>query len=255
MFDLSSFDLAVWQWGLLAVCAILVGIAKTGIPGFGILVVPLMAIAMGDRAKVSVGLLLPILIFADVFAVIYHRRNVRWRHIVHLMPWALAGIATGAVLMGKINDEYLARLMGLIVLIMLGLRTWQNARSRAQGQIQVPQHWAFAAAMGFTAGLTTMMANAAGPVMILYLLAMRLPKTQFVGTAAWFFFFVNWTKVPLHVALGNITTTSLALDVCLFPFVPIGALLGVVALKKIPQKAFTVLIIILTAAAALKLLF
>lgn len=255
MFDFSSFDLVGWQWGLLALCAVLVGIAKTGIPGFGILVVPLMAIAMRDQAKLSVGLLLPILIFADVFAVIYHRHNVRWRHIGRLMPWALAGIGAGAVLMGRINDAYLARLMGLIVLAMLGLRAWEDVKNRAQEQIHVPQHWAFAAAMGFTAGLTTMMANAAGPVMILYLLAMRLPKTQFVGTAAWFFFFVNWTKVPLHVALGNITAASLALDVCLFVFVPLGALLGVIALKKIPQKAFTVLIMLLTAAAALRLLF
>jgi len=254
VFDFSSFDLSGWQWVLLGVCAVLVGITKTGIPGLGILVVPLMAIALGgERAKQSVGLLLPILIFADVFAIVVHRRNVRWRHIVRLMPWALAGIGTGALLMNRIDDTMLARLIGVIVLVMLGLRAWQNVKSRGQ-EIHVPQHWAFAAVMGFTAGVTTMMANAAGPVMILYLLSMQLPKAQFVGTRAWFFFFVNWTKVPLHVALGNITAASLALDLCLFAFVPVGALLGVVTLKRIPQKVFTVLIMILTAAAAVKLI-
>ena len=96
MFDFQAFDLAVWQWVLLGACGVMVGIAKTGIPGFGILVVPLMAIAMGDRAKVSVGLLLPILIFADVFAVIYHRHNVRWAHVIRLLPWASCNQASSS---------------------------------------------------------------------------------------------------------------------------------------------------------------
>jgi hypothetical protein len=108
--------------------------------------------------------------------------------------------------------------------------------------------------MGFLAGFTTMMANAAGPVMIVYLLAMRLPKIEFVGTSAWFFFIVNWLKVPFSVHLGLITAESIKLDLLMLPFVIIGAVLGIYALKKMPQRVFEIIIQVLAAIAAIKLL-
>ncbi|MBN1816813.1 MAG: sulfite exporter TauE/SafE family protein [Sedimentisphaerales bacterium] len=257
MFDFESFDLGTWQWILLGICGILVGISKTGIPGFGILVVPLMAIAMGDEAMKSVGILLPMLIFADLFAVLYHRRNAEWRHIIRLIPFALAGIVAGYFAMKALKgqDLLVKRIIGGIVLLMIGLRLWQTQRLKPDQEDKLPHHPAFALAMGFAAGLTTMMANAAGPVMILYLLAMRLPKMQFVGTSAWFFFLVNWIKVPFHANLDNITAQSLGLDLCLFPFVILGALLGIVALTRIPQKAFNLVVQVLAVAAALTLIF
>jgi len=109
--------------------------------------------------------------------------------------------------------------------------------------------------LGFLAGITTMMANAAGPIMIIYLLAMQLPKIEFVGTRAWFFFIVNWLKVPFSTNLQLMTTESIKLDLMMLPFIALGALLGVFFLKKIPQKAFSVVVQILAAAAAVKLLF
>jgi uncharacterized membrane protein YfcA len=111
----------------------------------------------------------------------------------------------------------------------------------------------FAAVMGFMAGLTTMMANAAGPVMIVYLLAMRLPKVEFVGTSAWFFFIVNWLKVPFSVQLGLITVESIKLGLFMLPFIITGAVLGIVALRKMPQRVFEVTIQVLALAAAIKL--
>lgn len=237
-------------WVVLAASAFAVGIAKTGPPGVGILVVPFLAMVF--PAKASVGLLLPILIFADFFAVGYYRRHGKWRHLVKLLPAALAGILVGFVVLLHIDNQTLKPLIGVIVLVMLGLRFRSIIKDDTQS---VPHHWLFSAAMGFAAGATTMMANAAGPVMVLYLLSMRFDKKKFIGTAAWFFFIVNWVKVPFMAQLDMITLTSLKMDVMVFPAVIAGALTGIWLLKRIPQRLFNVVALLLAAAAAIKLLF
>lgn len=237
-------------WVVLAASAFAIGVAKTGLPGVGILVVPLLAIVFG--AKASVGLLLPILIFADLFAVGYYRHHGLWRHLVRLLPWALVGIGVGYAVLSRIDNRTLKPLIGMIVLGMLVLRF----RSIVKGDGQsVPQHGLFSAAMGFLAGVTTMMANAAGPVMTLYLLSMRFDKKKFIGTAAWFFFIVNWVKVPFMAQLDMITMASLKMDLMVLPAVVAGALSGIWLLKRIPQRLFNIIALLLAAAAAMKLLF
>ena len=140
-----------------------------------------------------------------------------------------------------------------IVLALLGVNYW---RIRAGGKdAPVPTQWWFAVGLGFLAGVTTMMANAAGPVMIIYLLAMRLPKINFVGTSAWFFFVINWLKVPFSTNLQLMTVESIKLDLMMLPFIAAGAVVGIFALKRIPQKAFNIVVQILAAAAAIRLLF
>ena len=237
-----------WQWAILAASAFAIGLSKTGLPGVGILVVPLLAMVF--PAKPSVGLLLPILIFADLFAVGYYRQHGKWQHLAKLLPWAVAGIGIGYLILKRIDSETLKPLIGVIVLGMLGIRF----RSILKTNEHVPDHWSFAAMMGLLAGATTMMANAAGPVMTLYLLSMHFPKQKFIGTAAWFFFIVNWIKVPLMADLDMITTESLKMDVMVFPAVVVGALAGIWLLKRIPQRLFNIIALVLAAAAAIKLL-
>jgi uncharacterized membrane protein YfcA len=216
----------------------------------GILVVPLLAIAF--PAKASVGLLLPILIAADLFAVGYYRHHGRWRHLVKLLPWTLVGIGAGYLILSKIDSHTLKPVIGIIILTMLGIRIRSILKNDPQ---HLPQHWSFAALMGLLAGATTMMANAAGPVMVLYLLSMHFPKQKFIGTAAWFFFIVNWIKVPLMTNLDMITAESLKMDAAVFPAVVAGALAGIWLLKRIPQRLFNILALILAGVAAIKLLF
>ena len=93
-----------------------------------------------------------------------------------------------------VTNDQLKHIIGIIVLAMLAVHFWRT-RLRAE-ETPIPTAWWFGGTLGFVAGVTTMMANAAGPVMVVYLLAMRLPKLAFVGTSAWFFFAVNWLKVP-----------------------------------------------------------
>ncbi len=255
MFDFASFDLTTLQWATLALTAFLVGIAKTGVPGVGIIAVPLIAIAWPD-AKESVGLLLPLLIFADLFAAGYYRRKALWTHIIRLIPWALSGIITGYFAMMRIDGQHLKPVIGGIVLAMLALKFWQSSRKKTDCTEDKELHlqWFFVVFIGFLSGITSMMANAAGPIMIIYLLAMHLPKTQFVGTAAWFFFIVNWLKFPFMMKLNLINVESLKLNVTLFPLIVIGAISGILILKHIPQKIFNKAVLILATAAAIKLI-
>ena len=244
-------DLDLFGWIVISFCAVMVGTAKTGVPGLGILPVPLMALSSSTRQ--STGILLGILILADLFAIVYHRRNARWGHVLRLLPAALAGIVAGYFGLKHVSDEQLRPIIGAIVLLMLGVNYW---RTKVRGEdAPVPAQWWFAVALGFMAGVTTMMANAAGPIMVIYLLAMRLPKVEFVGTSAWFFFVVNWLKVPFSANLNLMTVDSVKLNLMMLPFIAIGAATGIIFLKKIPQKAFTTIVQILAAAAAVKLIF
>jgi len=243
-------DLNLLGWATVAVCATMIGISKTGIPGLGILVVPLMALVLPTRQ--STGILLGILILADIFAIVYHRRNARWHHVLRLLPPAIAGIVVGYFGLKVVNDQQLKPIIGAIVILMLGLNYWRMKGK--DGNVPIPSPWWLAAWLGFMAGITTMMANAAGPVMIIYLLAMRLPKTEFVGTAAWFFFIINWLKVPFSANLDLMTIESVKLDLMMLPFIAAGAITGIFFLKRIPQKAFSAVVQILAIAAAIKLI-
>jgi uncharacterized protein len=241
-------ELNLFGWVVVALCAVMVGISKTGLPGMGILFVPLMAMVM--PAKQSTGMVLGILVLGDVFAASYYHKAAMWRHIIRLIPATLVGIVAGYFVMKVISDAQLKPIIGVIVVMMLAVNWWRNRAGE-----NVPTQWWFAEVMGFFAGLTTMMANAAGPVMIVYLLAMRLPKIEFVGTSAWFFFIVNWLKVPFSMHLGLVNVASIKLGFIMLPFIIIGAILGIVALKKMPQKVFEITIQVLALAAAIKLLF
>ncbi len=247
MFDLNSMG-----WLLVGLCAFLIGVSKTGLPGLGILIVPLMAMALPQHARESTGIMLGMLILGDLFAATYYRHIAEWKHVLRLLPAAFLGIVAGWRIMDFVTNDQLKRLIGLIVLAMLAIHIWRT-RLRAE-DAAIPTQWWFTGTLGFLAGVTTMMANAAGPVMVIYLLAMRLPKLAFVGTSAWFFFAVNWLKVPFSAQLDLTNGASVKLGLLMLPLIAVGSAAGIFFLRRIPQKAFNGLIQLLAAAAALKLL-
>ena len=248
-------DLTAAAWAVLAFSALSVGLSKTGVPGLMILAAPLLAGSMD--AKQSVGLLLPLLILGDLFAVGHHRQHTQWRHLLPLLPWALGGIVVGYLVLRRVDSGPLAPAIGGAVLAMVAIMAWREvreARAKDDRGLSVPEGWWFAATCGLVAGVITTLANAAGPVMMLYLLAMKLPRHEFVGTGAWFFLIVNVTKVPLYVAEGMITGPSLLASLAAAPLVAIGALVGVRLLARIPEAWFKGSVIVLSALAALRLL-
>jgi hypothetical protein len=245
-------DCSAINWVVLAVSALVLGISKTGLPGIGILAIPMVAMVLPARA--STGLILPMLIVGDIFAVAFYRRHAVWSHLVRLLPFAVAGVITGYFAMKVVTDDQLRPIIGGIILVMLALNYLVNRSSGSSLEQRIPTGWWFPATMGFTAGVTTMMANAAGPIMIIYLLAMHLPKNEFIGTGAWYFMLLNSFKIPFSMGLGLITLESLKYNLILAPVIVVGAVLGVWLVKHVPQKAFTALMQILAAAAAVILL-
>jgi uncharacterized membrane protein YfcA len=244
------------RFALAALAGLLIGVAKTGIPGFGILAVPLMVLAVGD-ARHSAGWLLPLLCLADLFAIAAYRRHAQARRLFGLLPWVLAGIGLGALTLAA-PERSMRLLVAAIVIVMIALR-WLRGRHSPDAQAAAPapaaaDRWWQAAGYGTSAGFATTVANAAGPVMNLYLLARRLPKHEFVATGAWFFFVVNLVKLPIYAGHGLINQRSLAFDLALAPSVVVGALLGRVLLHRLPQATFDRLVMALTVCAAVLLL-
>lgn len=239
--------MTIEQWWLGGLTAILVGFAKCGLPGMGILVVPIMALAF--PAKESVGVLVPILIAGDIFAVSFYRRHAQWNKLWGLLPSVALGMALAAWLLNRIDNQQMKPLLGWLVLALIIL---EFVRKRA-GWNDVPHHPAFVITMGFLGGFGTTLGNVAGPIMTIYFLARGLDKNGFIGTFAWFFLIVNVAKLPLYVPLGMITLESLQFNLWLVPLVAVGAGIGRWTLPRIPQQTFTWLVMLLAAAAAVRL--
>ncbi len=247
-----AVHLSYWQWIGLAAAAFCSGLAKTGIAGLGIL--PVMLFANILPARESTGAILPLLLCGDILGVLRFRKHASWPHLWRLFGWVIAGVIAGYFALGRVNDAQVRRMIGVVLVVMVSVQWWRG-RQRNDLADRLPHSMWFTALMGTLAGFTTMAANAAGPVMVLYLLAIGLPKLMFIGTGAWFFMLVNVFKVPFSVKLGLITRDSLLLDaILLLPLVP-GGLLGPRILNHINQRAFEAMVLILTFAGAIPLLW
>jgi uncharacterized membrane protein YfcA len=243
-------DFTLIQWILLFFCAMLIGMSKVGVPGVSLIVVPTLAIIFGGKA--STGILLPILLMADWFGVGYYHRHARWRYLVKLFPWALAGIGIALWVGRVINDAWFKNIMAIMVFLCIGLMLWKDRKKEEQF---FPNTWWFAALMGILGGFATMIGNVAGPIFAIYLLAMHLPKNNYIGTGAWFFLILNLVKFPLHIFVWKtIGWQSLKLDLILLPGIAAGAIIGIWLVKKIPDKTYRTFVIIVTALSALLLL-
>jgi uncharacterized protein len=243
-----------WQWALAAACAFLNGLGKTGVPGLGILPVVLMLWVIPD-GRLSGGAVLPMLCLGDLFAVRWYRHHARWDQIARLSPWVAVGLGAGAATLWLMpNGALLDRLMGALLLAMVMLQAVRLYR----GDPAVQPRWMLAAFFGIVAGFATTVANAAGPVMSLYLLSMGLAKDQFMGTGAWFFLIINLVKVPIFLlpdqhGQARITADTLMLDVWLAPLVIAGAVAGRSVFTRLKQKAFAWTVLVLAGLGTLKM--
>jgi uncharacterized membrane protein YfcA len=234
---------------VLALSALVSGIAKSGVPGMGMLSSVFVPLVM--PAKLSTGYVLPFLLFADVIAVACWRRSVVARYIAALLPAMFTGIVVGFLIMDRIPDAVYGRVLGCIVILLLIL----DATCRRL-KIRIPENSRlFAWSMGFLAGVMTMLANAAAPAMMLYLLAMKISKDEFVGTGAWIYFAINLFKMPFSIALGLITPDSFTINLMMLPFIILGSIAGVFLLRRISGPLFEKLMRIMILAGGIKLLF
>lgn len=240
-----------WQWALAVVAALAIGLAKTGISGLGLLAVVIFANLL--PARQASGFVLPMLVFADVVAVASYRRHAQWSYLWKLFPWTALGVVAGYFALGRIDDRQAKVLIGVIVLALLAVHLVRRRRPATEERVE--HGWWYAPVVGVLAGFTTLVANAAGPLMVIYLLSMRLPKLEFMGTGAYYFLLMNLFKVPFMMNLGLIDARSFTGNLVLLPAVIVGALAGRVILQRINQKLFENLALGLSAAAGVKLLF
>ena len=243
-------DLTPAQWLLAIVGAIGLGIGKAGLAGMSLVHVLIFAFLFGARD--STGVVLPMLLIGDVGAVTLYHQDARWDYVRRMMPPACLGVVIGAVLMRGLSEAAFKPTIGWII---LSLTVLQIARMYRPGWFgNIPHSAWFAWTLGLLAGMTTMLANAAGPIFAIYLLAIGLPKLEFVGTSAWFFLLINAFKVPFSLALGLIHGQTLLLNVLLVPAIAVGLLGGRWIIRRVPQKVFDALLLSFAAVAALRLI-
>lgn len=253
--------LELWQWVIGLSAALFVGISKTGVPGVGIVIVPLLAFGFGGR--LSAGVMLPMLIMGDMFAVGWYRQHAQWDKLVGLLPWVYSGVAIGTVVLWKTGQSKSLKdptdtIIGVLVLVMLVLHLLRNKL----GEQFQPTSPMGVAGTGVAAGFSTTVSNAAGPVMQMYMSAHKLSKEAFMGTIAWYFFIVNLSKFPIYWILSRlmpqkpiVTADSLMFNLQIAPAIIVGVFIGKWLLPRIKQKSFQTIVIVLAAVGALNLIF
>lgn len=227
--------IATIGWPMLLAMALggaLIGFSKTSFGGLGAVAVALFALGLPARESTAAVLLL--LLTGDAVALRHYGRDVQWRTLAHLLPAVLPGLALGALFINLVDDTAMRRTIAFILLAMVGLRLVQR---RAPAPTR-PAHPLVTAGTGLAAGFTTMTANAAAPVMALFLLARRFEKSRYLGTNAWFFALVNLCKVPFTAALGLFTPNVLLLAALLVPTVLAGTVIGRRIVTRVSQRQF-----------------
>lgn len=241
-------------WALITLAALLAGFSKTAVNGVGLIAVALLAAVL--PARQSTGLLLLLFLVGDMFAITAYRRHADWRVLLRLAPSVVVGVLVGVVFVARVGDTGLRRSIGgvLIALIVVHLWTRRSGATRPGAGERVPLPRRVTVGAGSLAGFTSMVANAGGSVMAVYLLGARLEMRAFLGTGAWFFFAVNLFKLPFTVALGLVSGSSLVILVVTAPLVLLGTFVGRRVIDRIDRELFEKLVLGFTLLAALNLL-
>ena len=242
-----------WAWAALGVAAVVIGISKTALPGGSILAIALFAAVLPARTTTAATLLL--LMVGDVFALLAYRRHAHWPTLLRLAPAVVAGLLLGFAFLALTGDGVVRRAIGVILLLMIAVTLWRRWRqARAEQEAAARGGALLAGVYGTLGGFTTMVANAGGPVMSMYFLATRTPVQVFLGTSAWFFAIINVIKVPFLAGIGLFTGPVLLTDAILAPLVVLGALLGLRVARRLDQRLFDRIVIVLTVLGAVYLL-
>jgi uncharacterized protein len=236
---LSTFSLT--NWALIFLAAFIIGLSKAGLKGIDMMNVTIMAIVFGGKA--STGIVLPLLCFADILAVIYYNRHAEWTHFWKLIPWMFVGILVGVYIGKDLDETIFRRIMAVIIILTIAIVIVMEFRKT----VTLPGNKLFAAGMGLISGFTTMIGNLAGAFSNIYFLAMRMPKANFIGTAAWVFLVVNLFKLPFQVFYWkNITLSTLQTDLYLLPALIAGFWIGVKVVARIHDDSYRKVVLVLT---------
>lgn len=252
MVQLINPLLLAWNvWLVTLLVAFMAGLSKSGIKGIVMLGIPVLAILYG--AKQSTSILLPFLIMGDLLAIRFYWHHAKWAHVIKLLPYAIVGVVV-AVFVGKYIDDKLFKIcMASVLLLSVSLIVINDLRRSPRNLLQHPR---VLPVFGLVGGFATMIGNLAGPVFSLYLLTLKLPKKEFIGTGAMFYLTLNIFKIPFHIwSWHTITFDTLQMNLVMFPIVLIGFALGSRMVRLIPESAYRYFVLGITAISALMLYF
>ena len=222
--------------------AALIGANKTGLVSISLIAIPIFATVFGGKA--STGVILPILILADAIAVFSFRKGVKWREFLGLMPWAILGILIALFVGNLVSDKVFKICIALAVFVVLIFLIYKEISGK---DLKLKSSWYTNAIIGLLGGFSTMIGNAAGPIMAAYFLSIDLNKNEFVATRAWFFWLLNLIKLPFHIFVWQtVSLNSVLFDLCLIPAIIIGGILGLLLVKRIPERPYRFFVIIAT---------
>jgi len=237
-------------WMLILLAAFIIGLSKAGLKGIDMMNVTIMAIVFGGKA--STGVVLPLLCAADIMAVLYYHRHAQWTHFWKLITWMVVGILMGVFVGKDLYEGIFRKIMAVIIVLTVVIMIVLEFRKT----MPIPSNKLFVANMGLIAGFTTMLGNLAGAFSNIYFLAMRMPKNDFIGTAAWVFLVINLFKLPFQIFYWkNITTNTLYTDLLLLPALIIGFILGLKIVSKIKDQNYRKIVIALTLVGAIVIFF
>ena len=237
------------EWIIAVIAMILVGVSRTGFRGSAFVAVPIFAVAFGHRLSTSVVLLM--YITADLVAIQKFSRTVVWKIVAQLAPWAAIGVLAGTVFGMYVDDRFFGKVIAGIVMLGLIISVVRELRNNPVGLHD--RKW-LAAPLGIAGGFSSMIGNAAGPMMTMYMLALGLDKQKFLGTVAWFFFLMNVFKLPLHIFVWKtISGPSLMVNVVAIVPILIGTVIGGWLSARVSERAFRIVSFVLAAAGAVRL--
>lgn len=238
------------NWVLILLAAFIIGLSKAGLKGIDMMNVTIMAIVFGGKA--STGVVLPLLCIADIWAVIYYNRHARWTHFWKLIPWMMVGVLIGVYTGKDLDEAYFRKIMAVIIILTVVIMVILEIRKSDA----IPANKFFVITMGLVSGFTTMLGNLAGAFSNIYFLAMRIPKNDFIGTAAWVFLVINLFKLPFQVFYWkNINVSSLQTDLMLLPALLLGFWAGIKIVSKIKDDSYRIVVIALTLLGAVVIFF
>ncbi|MEN8658574.1 sulfite exporter TauE/SafE family protein [Marivita sp.] len=238
-------------WIIAGLAAFLMGLSKGGVPMIAILAVPLMSLFM-DPA-LAAGLLLPIYIAADMYAVYLFRKAFSVRNLKILLPGAIVGI-----LIGFATVSYVPGDAGKLLVSGIGFYYLASALHNRLSKTPAPPRPADVPRglfWGTITGLTSYISHAGGPPYQAYVLPQKLDKMVYLGTTTIFFTIVNLMKVPPFIQAGQITWDSAVQAMWLAPFALAGAWSGARISRALPERIFFILIEVALALVSFKLLY
>ncbi len=249
IYNSELFQLSYFHWFLSFVGVFLLGLSKSGIKGIGVVIVLLLAVVFGGKA--STGILIPMMILADIFAVIYYHRHTQWGLLKKLLPSMVVGVLIGVWFGNDISEQLFKQIMAVFILTTVAIMVIMERKKNKN----IPTNKLFSNGMGLLSGITSMIGNLAGAFASIYFLAMRLPKNEFIGTAAWLFFIINVFKLPFHIFIWKtVTAETLIMNVFLIPGVVVGFFVGIQLVKLIHNDLYRKFILAVTAIGAITIL-